>query len=340
MAEMQEGGRGDVWILSGDSDLKKFLRQRPNARIVRSQARKSNPRNSKVKDALAAEAIQHKKFEDFSSMYWDACSRGLYWYATDEKRFNIGLAEKKLIKQGRFYVHCSPTLALRGKNEKKKFVAELDLTKLNAKHIHIKRGSDGAEIRITGGADFIKVSRVLDAAKAKRAFKWQLSILPSSKEELRLFWKNAWDKHKKKIARIAVQQRKKAEREAARELRLAQKEREAEEREIAKAETAKKKAKRGRIARGRAAQKVKGTKARARAERQAAQDARVTGKSPAKKTTKKASKKAPKKAAKKKAAKKKKVVRRTRVPGPGVTGVTSNPGTRKVPATKNRPASK
>ena len=343
MAEMQEGGQGDVWILSGDSDLKKFLRKRPNVRIVRSQARKSNPRNSKVKDALAAEAIQHKKFEDFSNMYWDACARGLYWYATDEKRFNIGLAENKLIKQGRFYVHCSPTLALRGKNDKKKFVAELDLTKLNAKHIHIKRGSDGAEIGVTGGADFIKVSRVLDADKAKRAFKWQLSILPSSKEELRLFWKNAWDKHKKNIARIAVQQRKKAEREAARELRLAQKEREAEEREIAKVEAAKKKAKRGRIARGRAEQKIKGTKARARAERRAAEETRATGKAPAKKAAKKATKKTAKKAAKKtakKTAKKKKVVRRTRVPGPGVTGVTTNPGTRKVPATKNRPASK
>lgn len=355
MAEMQEGVHGDVWILSGDSDLKKFLRQRPNARIVRSQARKSNPRNSKVKDALASEAIQHKKFEDFSKMYWDACSRGLYWYATDEKRFNIGLAEERLIKQGKFYVHCSPTLALRGKNEKKKFVAELDLSKLNPQYIRIKRGSDGAEIGITGGSDFVKVSRVLDADKAKRAFKWQLSILPSSKEELRLFWIDAWERHKKKVARLGVQRRKKAEREASRALRLAQKDREAEEREIAKAEAAAEKAKRARVARGKSAQKVKGKRARAAAERRAAEEARATKrpstqkskKTTSKKVTKKASKKTTKKKTDKKSTKKtskktakKKVVRRTRVPGPGVTGVTTNPGTRKVPANHNRPASK
>lgn len=409
MAEIQKGGEGDVWIISSDADLKKFLRRHSNARLVRGKIRKANPRNSKVKDALAAEAIQHKNFEDFSKMYWDACSRGLYWYATDEKRFNIGLAEEQLIKQGKFHVYCSPTLALRGKNEGKKFVAELDLSKLNPQYIKIKRESDGAEISITGGSDFVKVSRVLDADKAKRAFQWQLSILPSSKEELRLFWGNAWDKHKKKVARLAVQRRKKQEREADRALRLAQKEREAEEREIAKVEAAAEKAKRARIARGKSAQKIKGKRARAAAERRTAEEARATkrqsttkskkkaskkaAKRPSKKTvtkkapkktaekdlpteifgetvfevspkgtvkakkvprgqakktaTKKQAKKSAKKKAKKKAAKKtpkkttkKKVVRRTRVPGPGVTGVTTNPGTRKVPANYNRPASK
>ena len=327
-------GHGDCWIIGSDADLKKLLKKYPGTRIVRGSAPKSNPRNSKVKDALAAEATRYKDFDQFSKMYWDACSRGLYWYATDEKRFHIGAPEKAAIERGRFYVFCSPTLAMQGKNANKKYVAELDLTKLNPSFINIKRGSDGAEIRVTGGADFIKVNRVLETDKAKRAFKWQLSILPSSKEELRMFWEKAWKKRKQKASRAAMQRQKRAEREAKRALTQAQKEREAEERLLRKAERAAELAKKGRVSKGKAAKKRKGTVARAAAERSASKQMRARSE----RKIKQAKAATSGKAASKKSAPKKKSTKKKgkwkRVP------VEANPGTRRVRSHYNRPGSK
>lgn len=178
------------------------------------RARYSNPRNSKVKDALAAEATRFKKFDDFARSYWDSCSRGLYWIATDEKRFYIGEHERKLISDGRFFVSCSPDLALSGKNEGKKYIAELDVTRVPASSIAVKRGTSGAQVKVVGSAGSVKVARVLESAQAKRAFRWQLSILPSSKEELRSVWEVAWEKRRKAAAIRAVKVKKEEEREA------------------------------------------------------------------------------------------------------------------------------
>lgn len=310
-------------VFDGDKDLKKYLKSKRGARLTRGavpKGRQKNPRNSKVKDALAIEATRHEKFADFASEYWDACARGLYWYPTDEKRFHIGEAEKRRIEQGKFTVHCSPSLALQGANAKKKFVAELDLTKVPKSYIRVKRGEDGARIQLTDGADRIKILRVLEAPKAKRAFKWQLSILPSSKEELRKFWEQAWAKRKKKAERAAIRKRKEKEREAKRALRLAQKEREARERELERQEREAKKAKATREARGKAAKRRKATVARAKEEVKAAKAAK-----------KKASSK--KKASKKKASKKKGSWKRVPVQPK------DNP-IRKVSSTKNKPRAK
>ena len=210
------------------------------------RGRRQNPRNSKVKDALAAEATRFRKFEDFARAYWDACARGLYWVATDEKRFYIGDHERKQIAAGKFNVACSPELALSGKNEGRKYVAELDVTRVPGDSIRIKRGTNGAEIKITGSAGSVKVTRVLEADAAMRAFKWQLSILPSSKEGLRKVWERAWERRRKEDARRAVKRKKEKERErkraaskrakdeAAAERRARREEREAERRKAAR----------------------------------------------------------------------------------------------------------
>ncbi len=199
-------------IFTSDAKLTKFLRSHPG-RITRGRPRHPNPRNSKVKDALAAEATRYKDFNEFSSAYWNACSRGLYWIATNEKRFHIGLEERKRIKNGTFFVACSPSLALSGKNEGKKFVAELDVTRLPKGSIKVKRGSGGSEIKIVDSAGAIKVTRVLEGVKAKRSFKWQLSILPSSKDELRAIWEKAWDKRHKDAEKKRIRKEKMLERE-------------------------------------------------------------------------------------------------------------------------------
>lgn len=199
-------------IFTSESRLNRYLRKE-NKPIKRGKARYPNPRNSKVKDALAAEATRYKDFNEFAEAYWNACSRGLYWYATNEKRFHIGMEERKRINEGKFTVSCSPTLALSGKNETKKYVAELDVTRLPDSSVKMKRGTDGAEVNVVGHPGSVKVLRILDADKAKSAYKWQLSILPSSKEELRVIWEKAWAKRKRDAKKAEIQRQKKIERE-------------------------------------------------------------------------------------------------------------------------------
>ena len=95
---MEETG---THIFTSETKLKRFLK-RHGKRIVRGHIRYPNPRNSKVKDALAAEAVRFRNFDEFSNAYWNSCSRGLYWFPTSEKRFHIGLEERKRINNGTF----------------------------------------------------------------------------------------------------------------------------------------------------------------------------------------------------------------------------------------------
>jgi len=251
-------------IFTSDTKLKKFLRS-SNKRILRGRPRYPNPRNSKVKDALAEEATNYTNFNEFANAYWNSCSRGLYWYATNERRFHIGLPEEKKIDKGTFTVACSPELALKGKNEGKKFVAELDVTRLPKGSIVVKRGSAGSQIKIVGSAGSIKIGRVLEASKAKRAFKWQLSILPSSKEGLRQIWEKAWAKRKRDAKKEEIRREKKAERELKRAEARAKEEAAAAKRQAKKARTKAEKARKGRIAAGKRASARKSSAARTRA---------------------------------------------------------------------------
>lgn len=348
-------------IFTSEPKLKRFLRK-SDKRITRGRPRYPNPRNSKVKDALASEAVRFKNFNDFSNAYWDSCSRGLYWIATNERRFHIGLEERKRIKNETFTVYCNPSLALAGRNDKKKYVAELDVTRLPAGSIEVSKGSGGAKIKVVASPGSIKVLRVLDAAKAKKSFKWQLSILPSSKEELRVIWKKAWEKRKRDAEKARVRKEKLLEREtkraearakedaesSVRQLRRARKKIESEKSErISRSKAAK--SRKERAQRTRAAKEVKkkassaaaATKRKAASDKKKAADARKKAsadkkKADAKKKAAAAKKKASKKDSKKKSSKKKsskgKWVR---------TGVTqTNPGptrTRRVRVTVNNP---
>jgi hypothetical protein len=305
-------------ILHGDAALRKFLKKWGGS-IARGRVRNQNPRNSKVKDALAAEATRFKKFNEFATAYWEECARGLYWVATDEKRFYIGEHERKQISDGTFTIMCSPALALEGKNEKRKYVAELDVTHLPASAIRIRRGSHGSKINIVGSAGSVKVTRVLDADKAMRAFLWQLSILPSSKEELRLVWESAWRKRKKEDEKAELRRRKEKEREDKRAETKRKKDAEATAR--LKKKKAKKAAKR------KSSEEKAGAEARASAKRSSKIK---TPKKTAKKTTKKTAKKTAKKAAKKTTKKTTKKGKWVRVPPE------TNP-TKKVPASVNKP---
>ena len=333
-------------IFTSEAKLKRFLR-RTDKRIVRGRPRYPNPRNSKVKDALASEAVRFKSFNDFSNAYWDSCSRGLYWFPTNEKRFHIGLEERKRIKAGTFTVFCSPTLALAGKNDSKKYVAELDVTKLPSGSIGVVKGAGGSKIKVVASPGSVKVMRVLEASKAKKAFKWQLSILPSSKEELRVIWEKAWEKRKRDAEKSRIRKEKLIERETRRAETRAKEEAVAEIRALKRVRRKQAGEKRERIARSEAAKDRKRSAERARTAkavgRKAASVKKATAKASAAKkaaakeasAAKKAAKKASKKATSKKKASKKKGGKWV------TTGVTqtnpSSASTRKIRVNVNRP---
>jgi len=252
-------------IFTDEKDMRRFIKMSGKRVSAGESDPERNPRNSKVKDALAAEATRFKSFSKFSSAYWDACSRGIYWYATNEKKFEIGDAEKSAIRSGRMTLHCSPELALSGRNKGKKYVAELDLTRISEGFLVPRQGSGGSGVALTGRPEAVKINRVLEAKKAKNAFKWQLSILPSSKEELRLIWERAWEKRKKQAEKNKLRKAREAQRQAKRSEARAKEEEKAalrEEKQKRKEAEAKKKK---RIEAGKRAKSTKAAEKRAKA---------------------------------------------------------------------------
>jgi hypothetical protein len=236
-----------------EKELKKFLSQDRRKLIPGREQRISNPRRSLVKEALEAEATRHKKFEDFSESYWNDCSRGIYWVATNERDFVIGEPEKRQVSGGRFFVACNPDLALTGKNADKKYVAELNVNMLPARSLRAKRGAASTEIKIVDNIGKVRVMRTISAAKAKRAFKYQQGLLPSSKEQLRKFWGNAWKKLEEKREKQRERLKRLREREVAREKRMAEDEARAAKKRKKAAEKKAAKAKKSRETKGREA---------------------------------------------------------------------------------------
>ncbi len=204
--------------------------KRPSGRV-------QNPRRSVLKDALATELLQYKTFDDFARAYWENCSRGIYWFPTNDRGFDIGDAEKKLSKQGKFIVSCNPELALKSpKGKGKKYVAELNVTALSSNDYRIKRGSAGSEIKIVRNLNKVKVLRVLNTKKAARSLIWQQSILPSSKDELRKFYNQVVEKDRAKKEREMEKKKEREERKALRARHLKKKKAEKGRRAEIKAE--------------------------------------------------------------------------------------------------------
>lgn len=222
--------KGDrVLILSG-SAFDRYKKRRKQMGLTAPQKRSAaspNPRRSKVKDALATEALRFKKFDEFADRYWNDCARGIYWVATDNSNFFLGDREYASAARGRFTVGCNPSFALSGKNEDKDYVAELNVNRLGPGNIAVRRGTNGAEIKLLK-LDGVEVLRVVPAEKAIRAFRYQQGLLPSSKEQLREFWEWAWEreqdrleKEREKEVRASIR----AERKLAREQKKLEKSR-------------------------------------------------------------------------------------------------------------------
>ncbi len=315
--------------LLGKLMRKTGLRVRPMSMT----GRKQNPRNSLVKDALAAEAVSYKTFEEFSRAYWDDCARGIYWFASNEKSFEVGPLERRLVKEGKFFVSCNPDLALSGPRGKgKKYVVELDVTKLGSADFRVKRGTSGTEIRIVGGIERVKPMRIMDAAQAKRSWRWQKGLLPPSKDELFKFWQKAWEKEEKNREKEEAKRESTRERMARRAQRLKEEEREVRKQEVK--ERVKEKA-----ARIKKSEKEREKREQKAAREEAQREARQKKEEAARRREERAVKKAPKKRAKKKAAKKRgKWVREKPKAKKKTTALArTNPGMSKASSRVNNP---
>lgn len=253
----KEGGQYEIDHQSvkiyTEAQLKRMLRKDPRRLMPGRHQRLPNPRRSLVKEALEAEATKHRKFESFSDAYWNECARGIYWIATNERDFVIGTPERRMMEAGRFFVSCNPELALSGRNEDKRYVAELNVNTLPSSSFRSKRGAASTQIKIIDNIGKVRVMRTMPAAKAKRAFKYQQGILPSSKEQLRKFWQMAWKKKEEREEKEREKARRLKDREQRRVARMVEEERKAAKRRAKARAKAKKKAAKEREAKGRKA---------------------------------------------------------------------------------------
>lgn len=198
-----------------DSDLASAL---PNSR--KEKRLEKNPRRSKVKDALAAEALRYPKFKDFAERYWNDCARGIYWYGTNDAAFRFGQFERRQASNKRFTLHCSPEEATKGGE---KYAVEMNVNGLRLSVMNIKRTEAGAEVRVTRGLDAIRVMRIMPRDKAMRAYRYALGLLPSSKAELYKFWAATWQKAKARAEKESAAEERKRERDQKRTDRLEKK---------------------------------------------------------------------------------------------------------------------
>lgn len=195
-------------------------------KVRRRVRRVTNPRRSKVKDALSTEALRFKVFGEFATRYWNDCARGIYWVAVNSEDYEFDDREAAKAKAGKFTVGCNPEFALSGANAKKEFVAELNVNRLSPGQIAVRRGTDGAQIKLLS-LDSVEILRVIDADRARRAFKYQQSLLPSSKDQLKSFWVGSWDREQERLQKAREKDarvRERAERKEARERRAERKE--------------------------------------------------------------------------------------------------------------------
>lgn len=228
--ELESSSEDPVRIVSGPEMAKVHKRAKKEGRIVRHtkvRGRIKNPRNSLVKDALRDEATKYESFDKFAEAYWNDCARGLYWVPTDDHRFHIGDAESDAIKKRKFLVYCNPEQALDAIDTS--HVAEIDVTGIPRSYMSHTRGGKGTEIRITGRPGAIKVLRVLKAEKALRSFKYQQSLLPSSRAQLYKFWEDAWRREEKRREKEAARQKRLRQKEAERKRKQREEEKKREE---------------------------------------------------------------------------------------------------------------
>lgn len=154
-----------------------------------------NPRPSIAKVALATLANRIDDFEEFADQYWNECARGVYYIPVHKEDFGFSKKEYDQAQAGKFYAACSPALAmkLRREDADAPYIAEIRTIDVPHDKIRpVKKGIRGAVAidRLTQ----VEILRVMDRDKAMRAWRWQNSVLPSSKSSLYEFWEKAREK--------------------------------------------------------------------------------------------------------------------------------------------------
>lgn len=194
-----------------------------------------NPRPSVVKRSIQREALLYDNFDDFARAYWEGCSTGTYWVATNKKRFTIDDSVKRKVAQGRFFLSCTPDLAFKNSIDKRKrYVAEVSTLAMPKGSIVTKRGAKYNQIKVVSAPENLFVYRVVDKKKAMSAYAWAKSILPTNRNELVEFYEKAHaldEKRREQLRKLSTKRQLRDERAKARSEYLAKQRSERAERE-------------------------------------------------------------------------------------------------------------
>lgn len=164
-----------------------------------------NPRKARIRDALDGIALSYDNFSDFNTEYWENCRKGTYWLAVKNRFFNIGPAERKDAREGRFVLSCNPNAALKRKPD-----AEFIIQYSSHPELEIKKVSGNAgHVKILN-VDLLTKVRTMTIKKAKDAYLYQSRYLPSSEDELYDIWKAAHDSYEEGLKRKTARGKKKA----------------------------------------------------------------------------------------------------------------------------------
>ena len=195
--------------------------------IRRRRKPQKNPRQSRVQVALRRMAQRYEDFEEFESVYWKDCGRGVYWYVTRNPQFKLSVYQFAQAAGGGLNAYCSPMTALRmaddfpGKD--KIYFAELDLSRLRpgidyefiVEEIDDIEYSIGVKVTSEAAARQILVQRVVDEAKARRIARYQTGIVPANRSELLQAWMFANDPDEvARMERVEKKRQRRLKREA------------------------------------------------------------------------------------------------------------------------------
>lgn len=151
-----------------------------------------NPRTSRYKEALFREAVQFKKFSEFSEYYWKGLSIGIYWIGTDSTTYSTAAPlEQEYAKQGRLVAYISPEYL------NTKYAVEIDISALDPfNDITENKTLNTNSIKILR-PDLIMVNYIFSMKKAIEVWKYNIRYLPRTEYELKIFWEYAHDRFKK-----------------------------------------------------------------------------------------------------------------------------------------------
>lgn len=210
--ELKDSHPSSKIFVVNSSDTKVFLKKHKGKKVFVNKYGIviKNPRPSRYKNALKAEALKYNNFYGFADAYWTDCNKGIYWIPLKNKDLDF---ESLLKERKNIPALCSPKHAEDISDYK--FFAEVNTNRLPKKAINSSKGSPNK--RISGEYwPQIEVMRILSKRAALKAWNWQSFVLPNSIDDLYIIWKKAHDDKERELgaASKAAQRARERERRA------------------------------------------------------------------------------------------------------------------------------